>query len=85
MDCSSISRSERKCDQRDAQMLARLARDPGKALTREQLMSDVWDENWHGSTKTLDMHVSTLRRKLGAAGSSITTLRGVGFRLEKDA
>jgi len=48
-------------------------------------MREVWQTEWLGATKTLDMHVSTLRRKLGAAGSSITTLRGVGFRLEKDA
>ena len=48
-------------------------------------MSAVWDEHWFGSTKTLDMHVSALRRKLGESeidGSRITTLRGVGYRLE---
>ena len=69
-------------------LLARLARGPGTALTREQLMSDVWDENWFGSTKTLDVHIAALRRKLGAATSddaaapTITTLRGHGYRLE---
>jgi DNA-binding response OmpR family regulator len=51
-------------------------------------MEEVWDEHWFGSTKTLDMHISSLRRKLGeqvgegAAPSRITTLRGVGYRLE---
>jgi len=70
-------------------LLARLARDPGTALTREQLMSDVWDENWFGSTKTLDVHIAALRRKLGLAAAedgstapAITTLRGHGYRLE---
>ena len=46
-------------------LLARLARDAGRVVSRETLMSDVWDENWFGSTKTLDVHVSGLRRKLG--------------------
>ncbi len=53
-------------------------------VTREQLISDVWDENWFGSTKTLDVHVASLRRKLGdgdGAGAIIETVRGVGFRL----
>ncbi len=65
-------------------LLDRLARDPGHVVTRETLMSDVWDENWFGSTKTLDVHVSWLRRKLGddpLAPRYIHTVRGVGFRL----
>ena len=48
-------------------------------------MAEVWDENWFGSTKTLDMHVSWLRRKLGDdAGDPrhLSTVRGVGFRFE---
>jgi len=53
-------------------------------VTRETLMSDVWDMNWFGSTKTLDVHVAWLRRKLGddpARPTYIHTVRGVGFRL----
>jgi DNA-binding response OmpR family regulator len=46
-------------------------------------MEDVWDENWWGSTKTLDVHVASLRRKL--APEAIETVRGVGFRLVADA
>ncbi|HEY4898072.1 MAG TPA: response regulator transcription factor [Solirubrobacteraceae bacterium] len=64
-------------------LLARLARAPGEVVTREDLMSDVWDENWFGSTKTLDVHMTSLRRKLGedpAAPRHIQTVRGVGFR-----
>ena len=45
-------------------------------------MSEVWDENWFGSTKTLDMHVSWLRRKLGEDASRLVTVRGVGLRFE---
>ena len=65
-------------------LLARLAIDPGTVVTREVLMADVWDEHWSGSTKTLDFHIAALRNKLDRPGepSRITTIRGVGFRLE---
>jgi DNA-binding response OmpR family regulator len=64
-------------------LLCLLAGHAGRVLTREQIMSRVWDDHFFGSTKTLDMHVSTLRRKLGdEAPVAIRTLRGVGYRLE---
>ncbi|MET0190141.1 MAG: response regulator transcription factor [Pseudonocardia sediminis] len=67
-------------------LLARLAREPGAALSRDVLMADVWDEHWHGPTKTLDVHVAAVRKRLsGFSGRRvpvITTLRGYGFRLE---
>ncbi len=53
-----------------------------RVVTRDRLMAEVWDEQWFGSTKTLDMTISSLRRKLGPAGRRITTLRAVGYRLE---
>ena len=65
-------------------LLARLARDAGRVVSREDLMSDVWDENWFGSTKTLDVHVGFLRRKLGDDAADpryLRTVRGVGFML----
>ncbi|MGV8972879.1 MAG: response regulator transcription factor [Rhodoglobus sp.] len=68
-------------------LLARLVAQPGMVVTREQLMADVWDENWFGSTKTLDVHVAAVRRKLGGGQGSvpvITTVRGRGYRLEDD-
>ena len=64
-------------------LLAELARHAGNVVTREDLMSRVWDTNWFGSTKTLDVHVGGLRRKLGddpADPTHIETVRGVGFR-----
>lgn len=61
-------------------LLAFLAEEPGAALTREQIMEAVWDSNWFGPTKTLDVHVAALRRKLGDA-VTVETVRGVGFRL----
>jgi DNA-binding response OmpR family regulator len=72
-------------------LLARLATEPGHAVSRESLMADVWDENWFGSTKTLDVHMASLRRRLSDAAAgldpapllpAITTLRGHGYRLE---
>ena len=65
-------------------LLAELARHPGQVVTREDLMTRVWDVNWFGSTKTLDVHIKTLRRKLGDDSANprfIETVRGVGFRL----
>lgn len=61
-------------------LLALLARDPGATLTREEILEQVWDAHWYGPTKTLDVHIASLRRKLGDAGL-IETVRGVGFRL----
>jgi DNA-binding response OmpR family regulator len=73
---------------REYDLLVFLARHAGSAVTRERIMTEVWDEHWFGSTKTLDMHISALRRKFGEtvgtedAPSRITTLRGVGYRFE---
>jgi two-component system response regulator RegX3 len=60
-------------------LLAVLAAEPGTVLRREHLLEQVWDVNWFGSTKTLDVHVASLRKKLGDPGW-IETVRGVGFR-----
>ncbi|MFZ4812287.1 MAG: response regulator transcription factor [Ilumatobacteraceae bacterium] len=68
-------------------LLAYLAERPGLTLRREQIMSDVWDEHWWGSTRTLDTHIAALRRKLGDTADPpelISTIRGVGFRFEAD-
>ena len=72
-------------------LLARFVRDPDIALSRDTLIADVWDENWYGSTKTLDVHVAALRRQMAASGARpdrlpvIATLRGHGYRLETPA
>jgi DNA-binding response OmpR family regulator len=70
---------------REFDLLARLAVDAGRVVSREVLMHDVWDEHWWGSTKTLDVHLNGIRRKLGeetGSPSRITAIRGVGYRLE---
>jgi Response regulators consisting of a CheY-like receiver domain and a winged-helix DNA-binding domain len=64
---------------REHDLLVCLARDPNVVHTREELIESVWDENWWGSTKTLDVHIASLRKKL--APDVIETVRGVGFRL----
>jgi two-component system response regulator RegX3 len=61
-------------------LLALLAEDPGAVCTRDQILEQVWDPHWFGPTKTLDVHVASLRKKLGDPGW-IETVRGVGFRL----
>jgi DNA-binding response OmpR family regulator len=69
---------------REFDLLVLLAEHEGAVVTRETIMSVLWDEQWYGSTKTLDVHVSSLRRKLGSldARLNITALPRVGYRLE---
>jgi len=62
-------------------VLAYLAEDPGAVFSRERILRDVWETEWWGPTKTLDVHVASLRRKLGHP-DWIETVRGVGFRLQ---
>jgi two-component system response regulator RegX3 len=69
---------------KEFELLELLMREAGAVVSRERLIDEVWDVNWFGSTKTLDVHVSSLRRKLGDDSASprfIHTVRGVGFRL----
>ena len=69
-------------------LLARLVASAGRVVTREELMDTVWDVNWFGSTKTLDVHIGWLRKKLGDDAASphyLHTVRGVGFRFSSAA
>ena len=66
-------------------LLALLVTDAGRVVSRQRIMHEVWDEHYYGSTRTLDMHISSLRRKLGDDPTQprfISTVRGVGFRFE---
>ncbi len=67
---------------KEYEVLELLAERAGRAVTREQLMQQVWATDWMGSSKTLDVHISSLRAKLGDMADQIVTLRGVGYRLE---
>jgi DNA-binding response OmpR family regulator len=84
---ATIAGREMPLRAKEFDLLARLAAAPEVAVSRETLMAEVWDENWFGPTKTLDVHVAALRRKLAGMtqlGSvpRIVTLRGHGYRLE---
>jgi DNA-binding response OmpR family regulator len=65
-------------------LLALLAADPGATRTRDEILESVWDAHWYGPTKTLDVHIASLRKKLGDP-TLIETVRGVGFRLRAAA
>ena len=71
---------------REFDVLALLASEVGRAVTRERIMDECWDEHWYGSTKTLDVHISQLRSKLGQCAGperpTIAVLRRVGYRLD---
>jgi two-component system response regulator RegX3 len=82
-----IGETELDLSRKEFDLLVVLAEAAGRVLTRDHLMTSVWDENWFGSTKTLDVHIGTLRRKLGddpAQPRYIHTVRGVGFRFATD-
>jgi len=70
---------------REFDLLAALARDPGVVLSRGALLEDVWGTDFPGETRTVDVHVSELRKKLGPDGPSIESVRGIGYRLIADA
>jgi len=69
---------------KEFEVLTVLAAHRDKVVSRDRLMAEVWDENWYGSTKTLDVTIGRLRQKLEAAGvtDKVVAVRGVGFRLE---
>ena len=80
---AALDGDELDLTRKEFELLELLMAEAGSVITRERLIDEVWDVNWFGSTKTLDVHVSGLRRKLGDSSSSprfIHTVRGVGFR-----
>lgn len=66
-------------------LLKLLMQHPGRVFTREKIMSDIWRIDFVGETRTVDMHIKTLRQKLGSAGGQIKTVIGAGYRLEYEA
>ena len=66
---------------REFDLLVALARDPGVVLTRDALLEDVWGTDFPGETRTVDVHVAEVRKKLGDDAPAIETLRGIGYRL----
>jgi two-component system, OmpR family, response regulator RegX3 len=77
---ASLDDQELRLTTKEFDLLAVLASDPGAVVSRERILREVWNSEWYGPTKTLDVHVSSLRRKLGDR-RWIETVRGVGLRL----
>jgi DNA-binding response OmpR family regulator len=75
-----VNGSEVVLTPKEFELLGQLAGEPGAVVTRAALIESVWDRNWFGSTKTLDIHIASLRKKLGDS-RWIETHRGVGYRL----
>ena len=69
---------------KEYQLLRLFLKNPGVAFTRENLLSSVWESEFQGETRTVDVHIASLRMKLGSAGEAIKTVRGVGYRLEEE-
>jgi two-component system response regulator RegX3 len=77
---AAIAGRELSLTVKEFDLLALLMRDPGAVVTKQRILNEVWNTNWYGSAKTVDVHVASLRKKLGDPGL-IETVRGVGLRL----
>ena len=80
----SVSDNNIKCSLKEYNLLKLLVENAEKVVQREKIFSDVWGEDFYGETRTLDMHIKTLRHKLADMGSTavIETVRGVGYLLK---
>ena len=70
---------------KEFELLEKLMRNQGIVLTRDQLLADIWGYDFDGETRTVDVHIRTLRQKLGEKGEIIRTVRGVGYRVGGNA
>ena len=68
---------------KEFELLRRMMKNPNIVFTRDQLLEDIWGYDFDGETRTVDVHVRTLRQKLGDAGGMIETVRGVGYRMKE--
>ena len=80
----SIGSKDAQLTPKEYELLFYMVRNRGIALTRERLISEVWGYDFYGDDRTLDTHIKLLRKSLGPCADRITTLRGVGYRFEKD-
>jgi DNA-binding response OmpR family regulator len=78
---ASVGERQLELRAREFDLLAALARDPGVVLTRDALLEDVWGTDFPGETRTVDVHVAEVRKKLGDDGPQVETIRGLGYRL----
>ena len=78
----SVEGKETAITRKEFDLLCLLMKHPSVVLTRDRLMAEVWGTDFEGESRTVDVHIGTLRQKLGPAGSMIETVRGVGYRME---
>ena len=67
---------------KEMELIYHLASNPNRVFTRDQLLERIWSTDYVGETRTVDVHIGTLRTKLGQCGEYIRTVRGVGYRME---
>lgn len=80
----TVDGSEVALTRKEFNLLCDLLRNQGRVLTRDQIMEQVWGFDYGGATRTVDIHINTLRKKLGDDGSLIQTVRGVGYKIDKE-
>ena len=87
LDCHTVTAEGQRVTLtfKEIELLRLFLSHPGMAYTRDQLFNDVWGADYVGESRTVDMHIRTLRQKLGACGEHIATVRGVGYRWEVQA
>lgn len=66
---------------KEFELLARLVKKPGSVVTRDTLLNDIWGYDFDGETRTIDVHIRSLRQKLGVAGEYVETVRGIGYKI----
>ena len=69
---------------KEYELLKRLMQNPDIVMTRDRLLEEIWGYDFDGETRTVDVHIRTLRQKLGACGDKIETVRGVGYRMSRE-
>lgn len=80
---AEVDGKEVSLTRKEFKLLCDLMRNQGRVLTRDQIMEQVWGFDYGGATRTVDIHINTLRKKLGDDGSMIQTVRGVGYKIDK--
>ena len=79
-----VDRNRLELTLKEYELLRLFMANPGRVFTRGQLLDQIWGAAYTGETRTVDVHIGTLRTKLGRCGSYIKTVRGVGYRMEAD-
>lgn len=82
---ATVGEERVKLTLKEYELLRLFMENPGRVFTRDQLLATVWGDDFLGETRTVDVHIGTLRAKLGAHGEHIETVRGIGYRLEVTA